>query len=194
MKMTGKEFVELITKDPSWCASLKKPLEITTCADLGSSPITHLSPLLTFTGKDREIVANFTYCKNLKVATGTFKGTAYFGQSGIEKIENLLVETTKQSVASSFYLCKNLKVATGSFSGIVIFNESGVTTIKDLTIKKPENHHRFEKASFKGCPIKYVPKEYRGNEFSFDKEIVKNSVLRDITIKEIKSEANNIEI
>ena len=49
--MTGEEFIIKTLKDPSWCLGIKGPLEITTVVHLTNSRITHLSPLLTFTGK-----------------------------------------------------------------------------------------------------------------------------------------------
>ena len=197
-KMTGEKFISLIEKDPSWCLCIKEPIEITTFVNLSYGNITHLSPLLTFSGKNEDNwVANFYECENLKVATGTFHGFVHFGYSGIEKIENLNVtETDKVNESTSFSNCQNLKVATGNYKGRVNFSNSGVTTIKNLNIKAPDNYG--EKAHFLNCPILYIPKEYRGKEYIFNKKIIEKSILKDKITKEainiIKSEANNIEI
>jgi hypothetical protein len=173
VKITGEQFVELIKENPSWCLNVTEPLEVTTFVFLGGSLITHLSPLIYFSGK----------CE-----------------------DEFFADTKKGIVSASFNCCDNLKVATGTFKGFVNFQDSGITTIKDLTIKNTNAYG--VKAIFVDCPIKYVPKEYRGEEFEyadpddyfFDgfSEVIENSKLRDKTIKDtiakIKSEANNIEI
>ena len=87
-KITWKEFTEFIEKDPSWCKNLKEEVEVTTFVKLSHSKITHLSPLLTFSGKDTiGIAAEFCNCPNLKVATGTFLGFVNFSSSGIKKLK-----------------------------------------------------------------------------------------------------------
>ena len=200
MKMTGEEFCKLIKKDPSWCKNLKESLEITTYVLLTGSNITHLSPLLTFSGRDEYgVVAHFNRCKKLKIATGTFNGFVSFRNSGLEKIKGLTITETDVTVDSaSFIACKNLKVATGNYKGCVSFYGSGVETIKNLIIKNPNTDG--EKAHFNQCPIKYVPKEYREKNFTFEKGTIEKSVKKDRedaikkTVKKIKSETNNIEI
>ena len=195
-KMTGSEFEKVIEKNPSWCLRLTAPLEITTYAHLINSKITHLSPLITFSGGDKGWAANFSKCKNLKVATGKFEGIVNFENSGVEKIENLTVDAniTSKGVAS-FRYCKNLKVASGTYSGHVNFSDTGVETIKDLIIT---SGFLGIKASILNCPVKYASKEYRSREYSLDTGIIKTSIKKDKedkikkTIKEIKEEANNI--
>jgi len=193
-QITGKMFKELIGENPSWCKNLKEPIEITTYTELVDSNITHLSPLLTFSGTDNEgWSANLYNCKHLKIATGNFKGFVTFQLSGIEKIENLNVKGANQNGwSASFRDCKALKIAKGNFEGSIDFQYSGITNIKDLII---ENGDREEgKTVFYNCPIQYIPKEYRTKKFTFDNGVIKKSILRDKTIKEIKSETNNIEL
>jgi len=198
-KITGEEFAKLIYKDPSWCLTIKKPLEVITFIDIPKSPITHLSPLLTFSGKNNiGWVADFRNCQNLKIATGTFKGFVYFGESEIEKIENLTVEAAyTNELSASFEGCKNLKIATGTFNKGINFSDSGVEKIENLNVTSS----RKVNAIFLNCPIKYVPTEYRTNKFMFDKEVIETSIKKDLrektikdTIKQIKKETNNIEI
>ena len=196
-RITGEKFVKLINKNPSWCKNLKEKIEITTYAGLDSSNITHLSPLITFSGRDQDgWAASFINVKTLKIATGTFLGFVNFAGTGIEEIKNLIVrETQKKGSAANFFNCRNLKVATGNFEGFVNFNNSGVETIKDLNIKNLEGDR--EKARFNNCPIQYIPKQYRGKAFLFEKEVIKKSIKKDKieeTIKQMKSETNNIEI
>jgi len=198
-KITGEEFERKIIKDPAWCKTIKEPLEVTTSINLSCSKISHLSPLLTFSGKDHVgWVACFAGCKDLKIATGTYKGYVSFEESGIEKIENLTVIETRTSPwgATGFAKCKNLKGATGNFEGFVDFESSGVETIKDLNIET--SNRGGEKARFLNCPIKYVPKEYRGEEFILEPRVIESSILKDKITKEainkIKSETNNIEL
>ena len=195
-KITGKEFKDLIEKDPSWCKDLKEPLKITGFTRLDYSNITHLSPLITFSKDDMGWAASFYGCKNLKVATGTFNGFLQLKESGIEKIENLTVKGVECSGwSANFSDCENLKVATGTFTGSVKFSKTKVETIKDLIIKKENN--KGVKANFLDCPIKYVPREYRGKKFIFNEKIIENSIKKDTrnkTINKIKSETNNIEL
>jgi len=197
-QITGEEFVGLIEKDPSWCKNLKKEVEITTFVNLAYSNITHLSPLITFSGKNKNgWVVDFGNCEQLKVATGTYKGFANFSYSEIEKIENLNVTGVDTVIDSAYFLgCKNLKVATGTYKGFVNFSESGIETIKDLNIENTNING--EKTRFEACPIKYVPKEYRGKGYLYEDKIIENSIKKDKIVKEtinkIKSEANNIEI
>ena len=94
-KMTGEEFYELIRKDPSWCLNIKEPLEITTYVELIYTNITHLSPLLTFKGKNNgnlQWVADFRQCKFLKVATGIYDGFVNFSGAGITTIKDLIIK------------------------------------------------------------------------------------------------------
>ena len=202
MKITGEEFTNLIEKDPSWCLTIKKPLEITTYVNLEYSKITHLSELLNFTGKNTYgDSADFSNCKNLKTATGNFKHGVMLQGSGIEKVEKLNVGIDDNGNSAGFTECKNLKTASGNFKSYVNFDNSGVTTIKKLHVEKSGTAPLNEKASFKNCPIKYVPKLYRGDEFLFNQQIVETSIEKDLrektikeTINKIKSEANNIEL
>ena len=197
-QITGWEFVRLINKNPSWCKDLKEPLEITTYADLHKSTITHLSPLLTFSGEDKDgWVASFWGCKNLEIATGTFKRFVYFGDAAIKQIKDLnITGRTNNGYSALFNNCPRLKVATGTYEGAVNFQETGIVTIKDLVIKNTDQTGL--KAKFGECPIKYIPKEYRGDEFLFDFKIKEDSILRDKTIKntvdKLKQEVSNIEL
>jgi len=150
-QITGEQFQQAIQLDPAWASKLTEPVEITTYANLQGSNITHLSPLLTFSGRDKqEDAASFSGCKNLKIATGKFAGTIYFSESGIEKIQNLEVtQPNKDGWAAHFYECQNLKVATGKFAGCVYFSRSGIAKIQNLEITQPNKDG--EAASFNGC-------------------------------------------
>ena len=198
--MTGLEFMLKIDEDPSWCLSIKEPLEITTYVQLIKEAITHLSPFLTFSGKNEMgWAADFERCKNLKVATGTFHGFVYFGSSGIKEIKNLnITGIDSEGDSANFYSCKNLKVATGTFKGAVNFESSKIEEIKELIIQN--KNIKKEKASFIFCPIKYVPKKYREKGFGFNYGVIEKSIIKDRkdsikhTVEKIKSETNNIEL
>jgi len=203
MKMTGDVFKDLIEANPNWCKDLKEKTSITTYADLSNSNITQLSPLLTFTAKKES--ATFCNCKNLKVATGTFKGYVSFGNSGVEKIEDLKVTgSDTYGSAASFVNCKNLKVAAGTFRGGVYFSDSGIEKIGKLKITSTMVRTLSEfygcepetlgvKADFRDCFIKNIPNAYRGEEYMFDETVI-NSFLRDRVVQQIKSETNLIEL
>jgi hypothetical protein len=78
--ITAKELKSLIEMDPSWARTLTEPIEITTYANLNNSKITHLSPYLHFSGKDKDgNAASFRGCTGLEVAEGVFDGFVDFG-------------------------------------------------------------------------------------------------------------------
>jgi len=150
-RITGEELESLIIKDPTWCSKLTKPTEVTTYCNLARSNITHLSPLLTFKGLNQEgDVADLAFCKNLKVATGTFYGYVSFSWAGIEKIENLEVkEPNSELEAASFQECTKLKIATGTYNGHVSFYSTAIIKIEDLLVLQPNKNG--EAANFEEC-------------------------------------------
>lgn len=95
--LTAKEFKEIIKNDPSWAKSLQEPVEIRTYINLDNSNITHLSPFLRFTGRDKDgNVASFKGCSKLQVAEGTFDGFVDFGVNYDELELNLQAEGGNQ--------------------------------------------------------------------------------------------------
>jgi hypothetical protein len=149
-KITAAEFLAMIAENPSVFEHWNTPLEITEYVECKNSPITHLSPHLTFSGKDfEETSASFYKCKNLKRATGNFKGTLLIWNSGIETIENLHVGKDKYGYSASFPFCQNLQIASGNFEGFVSFEKSGIKKIENLNVGKDKAGIS---ASFCGCP------------------------------------------
>jgi hypothetical protein len=138
-KITAKEFYAMVLENPSVFEHWETPLEITDAIHLANSPITHLSPQLTFTGKNTDgWSAWFENCKQLKTATGVFKNPPCFYTCHIEKIENLVIQNaTKNGLAASFYGCYALKIATGNYPGFVDFKRSGIERIENLHIENP---------------------------------------------------------
>jgi hypothetical protein len=122
-KITAKEFLAMIEENPSVFEHWETPLQITETIACYKSKITHLSPHLTFTGRDiNGKSAHFENCPALQIATGTFHHTVYFLVCGIKKIENLNVTMIYEPrQAAAFYNCPQLKVATGNFNGYVCF-------------------------------------------------------------------------
>ena len=110
MKMTGEEFEDLIEKEPSWCKNLKKPLEVTTYVNLTHSPITHLSPFITFTGENEAgWGADFSYCEKLEIAECNSINPVAFGHSGIKEVRNLKIkQTSGGGWNGDLFNCKNL--------------------------------------------------------------------------------------
>jgi len=162
-QVTAEKFKEFVTKDPAWASKLTEPIEVTTYCNMEGSNITHLSPLLTFSGKDKDgRSASFYNCSNLKIATGKFAGWVNFSRSGIERIKDLEVtQPDKYGEAAFFNGCKNLKIATGKFQGGVNFSRSGIERIKDLEVTQPNKDGWA--ASFNGCQnLKRVTGEYPG--------------------------------
>jgi len=149
--ITSKEFRMAVEANPGWASMLTQPVEITDFCDMTGSLITHLSPLLHFTGRDEDgTCARFWECKSLKVAEGTFHGCVLFCNSGIEKIGELNVTQPQDNGdAAWFYSCASLKVAEGTFPGFVEFGGSGVEKIGNLVITRPNT--KGEAASFACC-------------------------------------------
>ena len=138
IKITARKFKAVIKLDPAWALTLTEPVEITGYCNMSDSKITHLSPLLHFTGGNRGgDTATFARCHHLKVAEGSFDGFVNFSESGVEIIGNLQITVTNNRGAASFSRCKHLKVAEGTFPGCVCFKESGITRIGALNIAAP---------------------------------------------------------
>jgi len=80
--ISAKQFKEFIEKDPAWASKLTGPVDIRTYANMDNTGITHLSPMLHFSGRDENgNVASFKGCSKLEVAEGTFRGFVDFGVS-----------------------------------------------------------------------------------------------------------------
>jgi hypothetical protein len=150
-KIKAAEFHELVNTNPNVFEQWNTPLEITEYIICSENPITHLSPFLTFSGKDGDgDVANFRACPNLKIATGTFHGFVNFNYSGVEKIKNLQITKTTLGWVASFMGCKSLQTATGNYIGFLTFQESGIHTIQNLHIESPDENGNY--ADFTDCP------------------------------------------
>jgi hypothetical protein len=136
--ISSNEFRKAVEADPAWASKLTEPVEVTDFCDMTGSSITHLSPLLHFTGRDENgICARFWDCNSLKVAEGTFHGMVYFCDSGVQRIGDLkITDTSADGGAASFYQCAHLKVAEGTFPGFVEFGGSGVEKIGNLVIAR----------------------------------------------------------
>jgi hypothetical protein len=150
-RITAKEFLAMISENPSVFEHWNTPLEITEHVDCKKSKITHLSKHLTFSAQDRNgDAADFSECENIKTATGTFHGGVWFAFSGIQKIENLIITKPNEAeLAASFYICNNLQVATGTYPGLVNFFGSGIHSIQNLHVKKPNGSGTY--AEFSNC-------------------------------------------
>ena len=137
--ITSKQFRMAVETDPAWASKLTEPVEITDFCDMTGSAITHLSPLLHFKGRDEDgLCARFWDCNSLKVAEGTFHGSVFFCDSGVQKIGDLnITQPQNNGNASSFYNCTSLKIAEGTFPGFVEFGGSGVEKIGNLVITLP---------------------------------------------------------
>ena len=141
VRMTAEQFEAAVDGDPAWARKLTEPVEITEYCDMSGSEITHLSPLLHFSGNDEEEnVASFAECMQLKVAEGVFDGFVDFIDSAIEKIGDLVVTKPNQNgEAADFTCCDQLQIAKGVYHGSVKFNCSGVREIEHMQIIRPNN-------------------------------------------------------
>jgi hypothetical protein len=158
-KITRKEFLCLLQKNPSFCKDLTKPLTITGYVILTNHPITHLSKYLIF-----ELGANFENCPKLKIATGKFLNPVSFKGNAIEEIQELEVYSegalqdqegedfspfNDELEAANFSDCQNLKAASGTFHGWVTFQNSGIQKIKNLETTMADSYGKY--ANLHGC-------------------------------------------
>jgi hypothetical protein len=150
-KISAKEFYKMVLENPSVFEHWDTPLEITKHIDC-KIQITHLSKHLLFSGQNyKGNSADFSNCKSLKTATGTFHNYVDFTGSGVEKIEDLHIH--KPNIfgkATAFENCKSLQMATGTYPGYVNFSGSGIHSIQNLQIQKPNNNGIY--AAFHECP------------------------------------------
>jgi hypothetical protein len=151
-KIKEQEFLDMINGDPAFFEHWNTPLEIIEFVNCQNTEITHLSPYLTFSGKSKVgETADFSNCKSLKIATGTFHGFVWFTNSGIEKIEDLhITECSTDNWAASFLACKSLKIASGTYPGYVNFAESGIHSIQNLHVQKGEETGVY--TNMRNCP------------------------------------------
>jgi len=134
-EMDHWDFVDAAYKDPSWCLGIKRPLAVYGHVKLENSPITHLSPWITFYHS-----VSFSNCLSLLVAEGAFYGTVNFSHSNVQDISKVRVlGPGKNGSAAYFNNCENLKVASGHYNGAVSFSGS-IEEIKDLTIENPDRN------------------------------------------------------
>lgn len=138
-RITSNQFKQLTDSCPSWALHLNEPIQVSGYCRLFESPITHLSPLLHFTGRNESgKCAEFMMCENLSVAEGNFAGEVDFSYSGIFSIGQLTIKKAgKSGNAADFTSCNNLRIATGIYPGAVIFKGSGLQRIENLIINKP---------------------------------------------------------
>jgi hypothetical protein len=154
MDILAEDFKKIVNDKPDWCKHIVNPVNIIGEADLSKSRISHLSPKITFCGEPfgqenrNEKVADFSDCKFLKRAEGTFLGFVNFCSSRVEKIGDLKViltkdkdgkpleehEKSKELWAASFAMCYQLKNANGYFEGFVNFESSSIEQIDDIII------------------------------------------------------------
>jgi hypothetical protein len=151
-KITAAEFYTLLDENPSIFKAWKTPLEITEPVYLQYSPITHLSPHLTFSGKDeKDRSATFKDCEALEIATGTFHNAVSFKRSGIKTIETLhILSSDYEGIAAHFLGCKQLQTLQGTYPGAVSASGSGISNIENVHIETPNSHGVY--MFLYGCP------------------------------------------
>ena len=152
-KITSEQFKQAVELDPAWASKLTEPVEITDYCDMKESKITHLSPLLHFTGRDESgHVADFWGCGDLKVAEGNYSGLVWFSSSGVEQIGDLVVtHPDEKGVAAGFLECEFLRVARGSYAGYVTFARSGIQRIERENLRISQANTSGWAADFTGC-------------------------------------------
>lgn len=140
-KLTARQFKNRVRSNPAWASELTAPVEIITYCNMSESGITHLSPLLIFSGRNDEgTVASFLSCKDLRVAAGTYHGRVCFHDCGIEGIKILnITRPNDEGEAASFICCKALRIAKGRFAGLVGFYGCGIQEIGELEILRSHN-------------------------------------------------------
>jgi hypothetical protein len=156
-QISVKQFQEAVKSDPGWAAKLTEPLGVVGYCNMQDSEITHLSPFLHFSSgrEDPKIEvaggANFSGCKNLKVAEGRFHESVNFSNSGVEEIGDLEVDRDEDGWAASFCECFELRTASGTFRGFVSFEASGITKISSSLKVTGRDQRDGDAATFARC-------------------------------------------
>jgi hypothetical protein len=108
-KINATTFYTLILHNPSIFKDWKTPLEITEYVEVFHSDITHLNPLLHFTGVNVKTSACFIGCHKLKTLTGNFNYAVSIESESLTTIKDLHI---KNPGAFGIYLqvweCHNL--------------------------------------------------------------------------------------
>jgi len=179
-----------VEKDPAWASTLTEPVEITGVCDMRESKITHLSSFLHFTGRDENgYCADFSDCRSLGVAEGTFAGMVEFSHSSIEAIGNLTVEKPgRDKIAALFLACKQLKIAKGTFPGFVGFGLSGIEEIGDLVITGTQG----KKFGIECCgKLKSIPKSFKPSDIEWgDDEVEERDLAAYKNVQQLRKALN----
>ena len=128
--ISATEFVKRVDWDPSWCLTIKEPTKVEGYLYLKHSNITHLSKHLSFTG-----IVDLRYCKNLKLATGTYDELVNFSHSGIITIKDLNINKGNEAV---FFHCPIQYIPIQYRTKQFIFNKTPLrnSDLKDEEIRK----------------------------------------------------------
>jgi hypothetical protein len=188
-KISADEFYRMVLGNLSIFKTLETPLEVTEYLNCKITEITHLSQYLTFSGRNKDgEVGDFSSCRNLKVATGTFNGLVDFSGSGIERIENLhITQGNWEGNAACFHGCKSLKIATGNYRGCVDFQHSGIHSIQNLHIKHGNSDGVF--AEFKDCSnLKTLEGWDLSQRIWIEKEKIEEEIKRRQSLKRFHTE------
>jgi len=138
--MSAEKFVWKIRENPSWCKTIKAPLTIQGAVDLEYSPITHLSPRLTFAGS-----VYLRDADHLTVLEGTFKDRVQVSYSGIREVKGVSVFGGLQEIhdynnALVVAHCQKLEKVDAVVYGGVNLSWSSVTDISKLKVMTPSRN------------------------------------------------------
>jgi hypothetical protein len=160
------EFKKRVDFDPQWAKNLDYPVLVKGYVNMKGSKIKSLSKWLRFMGSNEDgECANFSNCKSLKTAEGTFNGAVDFSHSNIERIRRLKVlGVDRWSWSAYFHKCPKLNTLSGEFYGPVAAAESGIECIQNLKIdKKNQQGEKLDLScnpvSKVGPNISLIPKE-----------------------------------
>jgi hypothetical protein len=132
--MSATEFISKIRENPSWCKTIKAPLTIQGEVDLGYSPITCLSPLLTFSG-----AVYLRETEHLRVLEGTFKDRVWASYSNIREVRGVTIFGRNYDAALNLSHCKKLKIVNAIVHCGVDLSWSSVVDISKLKVMKPNS-------------------------------------------------------
>lgn len=141
MKLTAKEFKDLVEGNPTWAKGLTTKVEVIDFCELDNSPIQCLSPHLHFKGKNKEgWSALFKNCQSLEGIEGVFDYAVNIDFCGIKFVRKTEIKNPNNyGWAGAFTNCRELARIEGNapFPGAINISNSALEDTATINITRP---------------------------------------------------------
>jgi len=198
--LTAAEFIQNVTDNPRWAATITKPLEIVGDCLLRNSTIKAISPQLYFAND-----AIFDHTEHLTRLEGNFAGFVSAIGSHIQTIDIQITGANEFGWSAGFQATPKLHSISGNFAGAIALENSNIeefnATIeggtKQLTLKvtspvSPPLIPKNTKAVLTNCKRLKLNPKLNGPEFLKDPEYIKQ--LRRLLASEKMRKSQPLEI